>query len=70
MKQTILFAAMLLTISCATKESDGDKLVRESKERLQLKLDSIDHATNLKLRNINDTIKSLEAGATIKELRK
>ncbi len=39
------------------------------KKRLR-KLDSIDNAANLKLRNINDTINSLNAGATMKQLRK
>lgn len=69
MKNTIICALVMVIISCAT-ESDREKKVRESKENLQHTLDSIDRASDKKMRQINDTIKSLESGATLKELRR
>jgi hypothetical protein len=70
--KTITLCAMCicLLVSCAGGESDRERKVRESKEQLQHTLDSIDTHFKEETRKRNDTINSLNSGATIKELRK
>lgn len=72
MKRSTLLCAIALGlfVSCSSGESERERKVRESKEQLQMKLDSIDTHFKEETRKRNDTINSLNSGATIKELRK
>lgn len=68
MKATLTLITTLCIIGCG--EDKYEKTKREGREALEHKLDSIDRSTDLKLRQYDDTILLLKAGADIKELRK